>query len=94
MRLIDADALMVAMYHRAFETDNDTMWLSGCWVRYRAIEQVIREQPSADAVNVVRCKDCKHRYVEGENVRYNVCGLNHNKLQSDDWYCADGELMK
>lgn len=47
--------------------------------------------PSVDAVEVVRCKDCKHRYVDGENVRYNVCELNHNKVQSDDWYCADGE---
>lgn len=49
MRLIDADALMEAMYHRAFETDGDTMWQSGCWVRYRAIEQVVKEQPSVEA---------------------------------------------
>ena len=48
MRLIDADALMKAMYHRAFETDGDTMWQSGCWVRYRAIEQVIKEQPTIE----------------------------------------------
>lgn len=47
--------------------------------------------PSVDAVEVVRCKDCKHRYIDGENVRYNVCDLNHNKVQGDDWYCADGE---
>lgn len=40
---------------------------------------------------LVRCKDCKHRYIDGENVRYNVCDLNHNKVQGDDWYCADGE---
>lgn len=45
MRRIDADELMKAMYHRAFETDGDTMWQSGCWVRYRAIEQVVKEQP-------------------------------------------------
>ncbi len=49
MRLIDADLLMKAMYHRAFETDDDTMWQSGCWVRYRAIEQVVNEQPTVDA---------------------------------------------
>lgn len=49
MRLIDADALMEAMYHRAFETDEDTMWQSGCWVRYKAIEQVVNEQPTIDA---------------------------------------------
>lgn len=57
--LIDRQAFVKAMYHKAFETDGDTMWQSGCWVRYRAIEQVVKEQPSADAVEVVRCKDCK-----------------------------------
>lgn len=40
---------------------------------------------------LVRCKDCIHRFVDGENVRFNCCELNHNKVQSDDWYCADGE---
>lgn len=57
-RMIEADALMKAIYHRAFETDDDTMWQSGCWVRYRAVEQTVREQPTVDAVPVVRCKDC------------------------------------
>lgn len=47
-RLIDADGLMKAMYHRAFETDGDTMWQSGCWVRYRAIEQTVKEQPTIE----------------------------------------------
>ena len=47
-RAIDADALMKAMYHRAFETDEDTMWQSGCWVRYRAIEQTVKEQPTIE----------------------------------------------
>lgn len=45
-RLIDADKLHKAMCHRAFETDDDIMWQSGCWVRYRAIEQVQDSQPT------------------------------------------------
>lgn len=45
-RLIDADKLHEATYHRAFETDGDTMWQSGCWVRYRAVEQVQDSQPT------------------------------------------------
>ena len=45
-RLIDADALHDEMYHRAFETDGDTMWQSGCWVRYRAIEQTHDNAPT------------------------------------------------
>ena len=40
---------------------------------------------------IVLCRDCKHRYVDGDNVRFNVCDLDHNKVQSDDWFCADGE---
>lgn len=45
-RLVDADKLRNAMYHRAFETDGDTMWQSGCWVRYRAIEQTMDAAPT------------------------------------------------
>ena len=44
-----------------------------------------------DLVGVIRCKDCKHRYVDGDGVRYNVCDQNHNNAQSDDWFCADAE---
>lgn len=40
---------------------------------------------------LVRCKDCKHCFVDGDGVRFNVCELNHNKVQPDEWFCADGE---
>ena len=40
---------------------------------------------------IVRCKDCMYRFVDGDNVRFNMCLLNHNKVQPDDWFCADGE---
>ena len=40
---------------------------------------------------VVYCKDCKHHYKEGEQVVVNRCELNHNSVQSDEWFCADGE---
>ena len=45
-----------------------------------------------DAEKIVRCRDCKYCYVDGENVRFNMCLLNHNRVQADDWYCADGEV--
>ena len=51
----------------------------------------IEALPTVDAVPVVWCGECKHRFVDGENVRYNVCELTHNRVQSDDWFCADGE---
>ncbi len=51
-------------------------------------ETLIDAQPSID---IVRCKECKHCYVDGEQVKFNACELNHNKVQSDDWFCAAGE---
>lgn len=57
-----------------------------------------REKPDAEGgcfvdhwQKLIRCKDCKYRYVDGDNVRFNMCLLNHNKVQSDEWFCADGE---
>lgn len=60
----------------------------GCAYRTerRDIRCPLKEQPQ-----IVRCNDCKYRFVDGDNVRFNMCLLNHNKVQSDDWYCADGE---
>ena len=62
MRLIDADALRERTYHDAFETDSDMQkWDSGCWIRYKMFENALEETPTVDAVEVVRCKDCKWR---------------------------------
>ena len=42
---------------------------------------------------LVLCKDCKHCFLYDEgNVQFNVCDLLHNKVQPDDWFCADGEM--
>jgi len=47
---------------------------------------LLKDQPE-----IVRCKDCKYRFVDGDNVRFNMCLLNHNKVHPDDWFCADGK---
>ena len=87
--LIDRQALTEDMYHRAFETDDDTMWQSGCWVRYRAIEEVIKKQPSIDAVEVVRCKDCKHNSLKRMSGN-TYCDLGIGMSQLYD-FCSLGE---
>lgn len=92
--LISRQEFMKAMYHRAFETDDDTMWQSGCWVRYRAIEQVVKEQPSADAVQVVRCKECrwyKTNYMwNGTEVKICAKEAYEPRRNADD-FCSHGE---
>ena len=57
---------------------------------YRYAADAVRELPSAQP-DIVYCRECRYRYPEGENVVYNMCELNHNKVQPDDWFCADGE---
>lgn len=58
------------------------------------ITRKIMELPSADVVEVVRCKDCKYNHCElvaGEECW--LCGLGHegHKIDRQDFYCADGE---
>ena len=84
-RLIDADALMKAMYHRAFETDGDTMWQSGCWVRYRAIEQTVKEQPTIEP----KRKTGKWTYVTDGYVDYFKCDRCGKPVFADTPYCPN-----
>ena len=51
--LVDKDRLLAEMYHEAFETDTDMQkWDSGCWIRYRLFEEVLKRQPTVEAVPV------------------------------------------
>lgn len=64
----------------------------------------IRDFPPTDAVEVVRCKDCKHRWVNehyGEKGYMKIkamCSLDTDdpfelgrNAYDDNWFCADGE---
>ena len=85
-RLINADELknrkIVIDYDEVEDTFDDGLLF---------VADLIDKSPTVDAVPVCRCKDCKHCFVDGDNVRFNVCELNHNRVQADDWFCADGE---
>jgi len=49
MRLIDADELRRRMYEEAFEKDSEEQrWDSGCWIRYRLFEKILKEQPTIE----------------------------------------------
>lgn len=65
MRLIDADELRRKMCYVCIDTDEETekgrvKWDSGLWIRYKVFEDTLILAPTVDAVEVVRCKDCKH----------------------------------
>lgn len=57
-------------------------------ISYNAFVSLVKRQPTADVVEVVRCKDCKHReQYDCNNIMLDgtKCGV------TDDWFCADGE---
>lgn len=55
------------------------------------VMEILRNMPSIEDAPVVRCRDCKYRYTDGDNVTANYCLLNHARVQADDWFCADAE---
>lgn len=78
MRLIDADALMEEIFDE----------LSDGEVLYSIPPDRIDDAPTVDAVEVVRCKDCK-RY-RGTNYGFMVCGK-FDVISCEDDFCVWGE---
>lgn len=82
-RLIDADELLKHKYHDSNRYENAV----ACYY--------ICNAPIIDAVEVVRCKECKHRPIkedaDGENYGFNLIKPNDGDelcpcLVSDGWY--------
>lgn len=87
MRLIDADALMddiAVLLERNHKLIDE--WLANC------IDDVIEQAPTVDAVDVVRCKDC--RYYNTTNC-CDGCGWcersGMDRGSWDNWFCADAD---
>lgn len=83
MRLIDAGAIL----KRAEESFKNA-GLHG--EDYRKFKKWLRTTPTIDAVEVVRCKDCKQRRVEGDCTHYYYCDFMGSKC-GDNEYCSFGE---
>ena len=60
-RYIDADKLKEAWYTKHNITEEDC---GACFVGYSEVPRLIDNAPTADVVEVVRCKDCKHRPID------------------------------
>lgn len=76
-RLIDAD-----------EVAKDIAWLNEYdFVIWHDVMERIDKQPTVDAVEVVRCKDCIHRMEDG------MCEYKDHRVfvQDDNDFCSWGE---
>lgn len=84
MRLIDADALIPIMKYTT--TDNE-IGVFPIKIGFDAIKGVIDESPSIDAVEVVRCGECKHMIADGRCMEFADDGIRPSAMD----YCSYGE---
>ena len=85
MRLIDAVALLEKCY---FGLSGDK-----CEVEWVDVKSMIENAPTVDAVEVVRCKDCKWHVAVDQPRCKCYCDL-HKRSFPAHFYCADGERRK
>ena len=87
-RLIDADALMDVIRQHEYRLATKQGSIDyGMFTL--GIQQAVDEQPTIDAVPVVRCKDCK--YHEDEEIGMVYCPNALGGWVAENWFCADGE---
>lgn len=94
MRLIDADELLKKILSLTITVTGlraGKRVLLELLVEYRdAILQVVKEQPTVDAVEVVRCQNCTHCYTDGNGLM--LCGNARGlSLPVVNGYCNFGE---
>ena len=80
-RLIDAEKLAE---YKASDVSEIMVWQQG-W--NDAIDTIMNEEPTVDAVPVVRCKDCKHYWKNKPSDDIPVCLAS----PKDDAFCSEGE---
>lgn len=90
MRLIDADESLKRI-NDIFPRRTESDYQKGIAVGMAMAKVAIHEQPTVDAVEVVRCKDCRHRIADEDFTRGHICLLrreNGGRYCEDDDYCS------
>lgn len=88
--LIDRDALLERIDAKFFATDPKGEEQLG----YLNSRTLVRTAPAVDAVEVVRCKDCKHRHIDKDFASGKYCSkrwANGGRFCEDDDFCSYGE---
>ena len=82
-RYIDADEIF---YDQLLNTGSKEHPLE-----YAVSKRRIDDMPTADVVEVVRCKDCKHGRPYKNTKEYVACEVDCEPIDRDsDFFCADG----
>ena len=88
-RYIDADAYAAELWklRENYQMLDDTHTADKIMHGIFRAEQVLKEQPTVDAVPVVRCRECRWRHDDSSTMWLPCMEIK----TSDDWFCADGE---
>lgn len=89
-RLIDANALLRKKYE-VYEPEDPEQWGSRSYTHKVVSVEDVKKAPIVDAVEVVRCKDCKHFDVGDEFNRPLCMHPNGLKTAHESLYCPYGE---
>ena len=83
VRYIDISVALNELEHTPFYDKRD----------YETAKEMLKSIPTSDAVEVVRCKDCKHKYCDGNQIicqkLYWCDGSNFEPAAGD--FCSHGE---
>ena len=83
MRLIDADRAMEIIRDQGIAHPN-----AYHLTNYATL--ILREAPTVDAVEVIRCRDCKHRDPENHHCDHHMGTVAPLRREPDD-FCSYGE---
>ena len=85
MRLIDADALMGMVFNDVVLIDGD---VKGAGL---ILAETVDKAPTIDAVEVVRCRECKYRFGNNGHSKNGCPIMDANICMDDDDFCSYGE---
>lgn len=87
MRLIDADRFLESEIERC----GSISFIGLCLVNNENFKTVLDQQPTVDAVKVVRCINCKHRKYDAIYMCYWCGKVGRGLIVRPDHFCSYGE---
>lgn len=85
MRLIDANALMKTGFNDVVLVDGEVKSVG------LILAETVDKAPTIDAVEVVRCRECKYRFGNNGHSKNGCPIIDANIWMDDDDFCSYGE---
>lgn len=91
--LISRSALLANIGDLGIDPEDDTTFLTtgqACAIAHKCIVAMVKEEPAVDAVEVVRCKDCKNSFEDDFDGSLWCCRDVEREVV-DNHFCSYGE---